>query len=92
MNVSSQCKLELARAQSILDTRHYGLNQVKQRILEFLAAKTLCGKAKQNILIVDDEEIARANMEHVLKRTATTAAAPKTGSRPCGSWPRTIST
>lgn len=67
-NVSSQCKLELARAQSILDTRHYGLNQVKQRILEFLAAKTLCGKAKQNILIVDDEEIARANMEHVLKK------------------------
>ena len=67
-NVSSQCKLELARAQSILDTRHYGLNQVKQRILEFLAAKTLCGKAKQNILVVDDEEIARANMEHVLKK------------------------
>ncbi len=67
-NVSSQCKLELARAQSILDTRHYGLNQVKQRVLEFLAAKTLCGKARQNILIVDDEEIARANMEHVLKK------------------------
>jgi len=67
-NKSSQCKLELARAQSILDTRHYGLSQVKQRILEFLAAKTLCSKAQQNILIVDDEEIARTNMEHVLKK------------------------
>ncbi len=67
-NRSSQCKLELARAQAILDTRHCGLFQVKQRILEFLAAKTLCSKAQQNILVVDDEEIARANMEHVLKK------------------------
>ncbi len=67
-NQSSQCKLELSRAESLLDTRHYGLSQVKQRILEFLAAKTLCSKAKRNILIVDDEEIARTNMEHVLKK------------------------
>ena len=67
-NTSSQSKLELARAQSLLDARHYGLSRVKQRILEFLAAKTLCSKAQQNILIVDDEEIARSNMEHVLKK------------------------
>ncbi len=67
-NISTQYKLELSRAQSILDARHFGLSQVKQRILEFLAAKTLCGKAKQNILVVDDEEIARSNMEHVLKK------------------------
>ena len=67
-NTSTQCKLELDRAQSILDARHYGLSQVKQRILEFLAAKTLCGKARQSVLVVDDEEIARSNMEHVLKK------------------------
>jgi len=67
-NQSSQCKLDLPRAQSLLDARHYGLSQVKQRILEFLAAKTLCSKARQHILIVDDEEIARTNMEHVLKK------------------------
>src|SRR5512141_2905935 len=28
-NLSSPCKLELARAQTLLDTRHYGLTQVK---------------------------------------------------------------
>ncbi len=67
-NKSSQCKLDLARAQSVLDTRHHGLVRVKQRIFEFLAAKTLCSKAKQTILIVDDEEIARANMKHVLAK------------------------
>lgn len=67
-NVSTAGHLDLARAQSILDSRHCGLEQVKQRILEFLAAKTLRQKAKQQILIVDDEEIARTNMEHVLKK------------------------
>lgn len=65
---SSQSTLELERAQAILATRHYGLLQVKQRILEFLAAKTLCSAAQQNILIVDDEEIARTNMEYVLNK------------------------
>ena len=67
-NISSQCKLDLARAHSILDTRHFGLAQVKQRILEFLAAKTLCSKARKTVLIVDDEEIARTNMAHILTK------------------------
>lgn len=67
-NVSSKCTLDLARAHSFLDARHCGLAQVKQRILEFLAAKTLCGKAQQSILIVDDEEIARTNMAHILAK------------------------
>jgi ATP-dependent Lon protease len=71
-NVSSPCKFDLERAQTVLDTRHFGLQQVKRRILEFLAAKTLCGKARQSILIVDDEEIARTNMEHVLKKEGYT--------------------
>lgn len=65
-SVSSKGNLELQRAQALLDGRHCGLDQVKQRILEFLAAKTLRENTKQTILIVDDEEIARANMEHAL--------------------------
>ncbi len=67
-NVSSECRLDLPRAQALLDARHCGLAQVKQRILEFLAAKTLCGKAQQSILVVDDEEIARTNMTHILTK------------------------
>ncbi|MBP7516615.1 MAG: endopeptidase La [Desulfobulbus sp.] len=69
---SSQCKLDLARAQAVLEARHHGLSRVKQRIYEFLAAKTLCSKARQTILIVDDEEIARANMKHVLVKEGYT--------------------
>lgn len=67
-NISTKGTLDMARVQSILDGRHCGLGQVKQRILEFLAAKTLRGTARQNILIVDDEDIARTNMAHVLSK------------------------
>lgn len=67
-NVSTKGTLDMARVQSILEGRHCGLAQVKQRILEFLAAKTLRGSARQNVLVVDDEEIARSNMAHVLRK------------------------
>lgn len=63
---SSTGNFDLGRARKILDSRHSGLEQVKQRILEFLASKTLRGNVQSHVLIVDDEEIARANMEHVL--------------------------
>jgi ATP-dependent Lon protease len=64
--ISSSGNFDLQRARNILDSRHCGLNQVKQRILEFLASKTLRGNVQAHILIVDDEEIARTNMQHVL--------------------------
>lgn len=78
-NVSTKGNLELQRAQAILNNRHCGLGQVKQRILEFLAAKTLRDSAKQTILLVDDEEIARANMEHVLKKDNYNCLCAKNG-------------
>jgi len=67
-NESTRDNLDLPRAESIFEARHFGLAQVKERILEFLAAKTLCGAASQSALIVDDEDIARANMRHVLQK------------------------
>lgn len=63
---STQAELEIEKARQILETRHCGLTQVKERILEFLAVKTLRESAVQNVLIVDDEDIARSNMEHIL--------------------------
>lgn len=65
-SLSTKGHLELERAKSILDTRHNGLLQVKQRVLEFLAARSLREKASKRILLVDDEEIARDNMAHFL--------------------------
>ena len=60
--------LDIAQAEKILELQHYGLQHVKERILEFLAVKTLCNLNEFNILVVDDEEIARTNLEYVLRK------------------------
>ncbi|HKJ65228.1 MAG TPA: S16 family serine protease [Desulfopila sp.] len=67
-STSTKGHLELERAKSVLDTRHSGLLQVKERVLEFLAARSLREKARKRILLVDDEEIARDNMAHFLRK------------------------
>lgn len=59
--------LDLARAEEVLNTRHYGLGRVKDRILEFLAVKTLHSRHSPRILLVDDELIARENLSIVFQ-------------------------
>jgi len=65
-NALTRDSLDLSRAKDVLDARHHGLTAVKDRILEFLAARALRSVARARILVVDDEEIARSNMAHVL--------------------------
>lgn len=60
--------LNIGRAETILQAQHYGLKHVKERILEYLAVKTLCNLNEFHILVVDDEEIARTNLEYVLRK------------------------
>ena len=55
-------------AEQVLDRLHYGLHTVKERILEYLAGRTLCSLQTARILVVDDEEIARTNMEYILRK------------------------
>ncbi|MCL2560155.1 MAG: endopeptidase La [Turicibacter sp.] len=43
-------KKDLAFAEEILDSEHYGLEKVKDRILEYLAVKTMTGKTPPAIL------------------------------------------
>jgi ATP-dependent Lon protease len=43
-------RLDLAKAEEILDQRHYGLEKVKERVLEFLAVLKLKGDLKGPIL------------------------------------------
>lgn len=65
---TTQDTLDLKLAESILSGRHYGLGQVKERVLEHLAARALRGASERHVLVVDDEDIARANLEYVLKK------------------------
>ncbi len=49
-NISSKDKLDLKRAAKILNRDHYGLDDVKKRILEFLAIRKLKGDNKGPII------------------------------------------
>ncbi|RJX35374.1 MAG: endopeptidase La [Desulfurivibrio sp.] len=69
---STQDNLDFNRAQAILSKHHFGLEHVKERVLEFLAAKTLRSQQKARILIVDDEEIARNNMRYFFAKDGYT--------------------
>ncbi len=60
---SSVDNLDINRTKNILETHHYGLDHVKSRILEFLAAKTLKNQEKAKILVVDDLEVRRVDGE-----------------------------
>jgi ATP-dependent Lon protease len=55
-------------AERILSQEHAGLHQLKERILEYLAVRTLKVTRNYRLLVVDDEEIARSNLEHILKK------------------------
>ncbi|MDE6387443.1 MAG: endopeptidase La [Lachnospiraceae bacterium] len=46
---TKDCK-DIKRAQEILDAQHYGLDKVKERILEYLAVRVLTGKGQSPII------------------------------------------
>ncbi len=49
-NESAEDPIDLKRAEEILDEDHYGLEKVKERIIEYLAVHKLCGNLKGAIL------------------------------------------
>lgn len=49
-NKKSEGKIDLTGAQAILDRDHYGLKKVKERIMEFLAVKSLAPELKGQVL------------------------------------------
>ncbi len=60
--------LDFERVEKILEKTHYGLAHVKERVLEYLAVRTLCQLKSFRVLVVDDEDIARTNLEYVLRK------------------------
>ncbi len=71
--------LDLQHAELVLDQLHYGLHTVKERILEYLAGRTLCSLQTSRILVVDDEEIARSNLEYILRKDGYQVATAASG-------------
>lgn len=71
-NRNTDDNLDMARAERILEAEHFGLAHVKERVLEYLAVRTLRSMKTFQVLVVDDEEMARANIEHVVTRLGHT--------------------
>ena len=65
---STDDNLDIKRAEEILTSQHHGLAHVKDRILEFLAVRILFNVRSFHVLVVDDEDIARTNLEYILKK------------------------
>jgi ATP-dependent Lon protease len=66
--VTTADTMDINHARKILDQEHYGLDDIKKRILEYLAVRILRLSCPQKVLVVDDEESARRNLEHVLTK------------------------
>jgi ATP-dependent Lon protease len=62
----SPSNLDLAQAEAILTREHTGLQHVKDRILEYLATNIVYMSQSFRILVVDDEQITRENIAHIL--------------------------
>jgi ATP-dependent Lon protease len=60
--------LDIKTAEAILDEEHFGLSEIKDRILEHLAVRILKASRKHKLLVADDEKMARKNLEHVLTK------------------------
>ena len=50
--VLSEDNYDIEKAQQILDEDHYGMKQVKQRILEFIAVGKLKGSFNAKVLLI----------------------------------------
>jgi len=63
--VDSQDKLDLTHARKVLDKDHYGLEDVKERILEFLALGIMKGRiAGSIILLVGPPGVGKTSIGH----------------------------
>ena len=73
--------LDIQRAESILNSEHYGLQEVKDRILEHLAVRTLKNTRKCRILIVDDEKMTCTNLDRALSKEGYTTQTAMSGEK-----------
>lgn len=72
--------LDMDRAEAILNKAHYGLDEIKERILEHLAVRQMKLSEKNTILVVDDEKMTRMNLSHVLSKEGYEVETDSSGS------------
>ena len=89
-NARSKVKKDLRQAQEILDTDHYGLERVKDRILEYLAVQSRVNKIKGPILcLVGPPGVGKTSLgQSIAKATGRSAKCLRTcvAIRPLHCW------
>ncbi len=55
--------LDIPHARTVLDSDHYGLEDIKQRILEFLAVRRLRGERREEFQSTPEEDVIRRDRE-----------------------------
>jgi ATP-dependent Lon protease len=58
--------LDIANAREVLDHDHYGLQDVKERLLEFLAVRKLRLERKEELEAAEDDDLIRKEREGVI--------------------------
>ncbi|MBW1643458.1 MAG: endopeptidase La [Deltaproteobacteria bacterium] len=78
-NKATVDNLDIQRAEKILDEEHYGLDEIKERILEHLAVRIMKVSRKFEVLVVDDEKRVRENLQYVLAKEGYDTITAKNG-------------
>jgi len=74
-NKVTEDRLDLDRAEQILNEDHYGLKKVKERILEYLAVRKLANKMKGPILcLVGPPGVGKTSLAKSVARLSTVAS------------------
>lgn len=70
-NVSSEDQLDIKNARKVLEEEHYGLEEVKERIIEFLAVRKLAGKnmRAQVICLVGPPGVGKTSLGKLIAKT-----------------------
>jgi len=71
--------LDIQRAEKILNEEHYGLDEIKERILEHLAVRIMKLSRKFSVMVVDDEIRVRKNLQYVLTKEGYDVITAKNG-------------
>ena len=60
--LSTEDNKDISKIKSVLDNSHYGLNEIKERIIEYIATKDICDKDQSIICFVGPPGVGKTTM------------------------------
>ena len=60
--ISTEDNKDISKIKSVLDNSHYGLNEIKERIIEYIATKDICDKDQSIICFVGPPGVGKTTM------------------------------